>query len=215
MKRRALIPIFFCMIFMTSCGIIDRLGFDTYDYMSEPITKVHETDGEKAELIIGLLDVIVTDSTSLSMFERMNEAINAYRDTVLLYMLETEYSKYSGNTDLIAKAMKEYPEYTISQIIPVSDFEATMYRYFGGSVKITHKDGARFKYLSKIGAYISPTTTESEQFYAELTELSETEKTYRVKFIVTNGEVKSGEYFALIIKRDDGTLYFKKVLAAA
>lgn len=215
MKKKLLAPVFFCILVLTSCGIADKLGFDTYDYMSEKIIKSHDVNGETADTIEKLLDVLITDSTNLPTFEKMSDAIREYRDAVLLYMLEEEYAKYAGNTELIEKAAKAYPEYTITQIIPVSEFEATMYRYFGGNVKITHRDGERFKYLPKVGAYISPSVSERTNLSAVITELNETEKTYRVRFIVTAEGVESEEYFALIIKREDGTLYFKKLLTSA
>lgn len=215
MKKRLFIPVVMCLFVFTSCSLADKLGFDTYDYMSEKVTVTHDINGECAEMIAGILDVLITDKASLPTFEKMSDAINEYRDAVLLYMLKEGYAKYSGNTELIAKAEAEYPEYTISQVIPVSEFEATMYRYFGGNVKITHRDGDRFKYLPKVGAYISPAVTESAEFTPQITELCETDKTYRVRFRVLSpapDSIPSEEYFALIIKRDDGTLYFKKLL---
>ena len=218
MNKKLLIPVVLCIFVLSSCSLIDKLGFDTYDYMGEKVTGTHDTNGECAEMIAGILDVLITDKTSLPTFDKMGDAINEYRDAVLMYMLKEGYAKYSGNTELIAKAEAAYPEYTISQIIPVSEFEATMYRYFGGNVKITHKDGERFKYLPKVSAYISPAVTESAELAPEITEIYETEKTYRVRFRVlstTPGSASSEEYFALIIKRDDGTLYFKKLLLSA
>lgn len=196
---------------MTSCQIIDKLGFDTYDYMSEDVLATYDIESETAAELEEFLGILITDSPILTTFENMNDAIKAYRDAVLTYMLDTGYSKYSGNTTLIEKAAKEYPEYNITQIIPESEFEATMYRYFGGNVMITHKDGARFKYLDKVGAYISLVTPTSSGLAADITSLSETEKTYRVTFKVAGEEVQSEEYFALVIKRDDGTLYIKKL----
>ncbi|MGN1410171.1 MAG: hypothetical protein ACI4XJ_08340 [Eubacteriales bacterium] len=218
MKKRLLIPVVMCIFVFTSCSLADKLGFDTYDYMGEKVTVTHDINGECAEMIAGILDVLITDKASLPTFDKMSDAINEYRDAVLLYMLKEGYAKYSGNTELIAKAEAEYPEYTISQVIPVSEFEATMYRYFGGNVKITHRDGERFKYLPKVGAYISPAVTESAEFTPGITELCETDKTYRVRFRVLSpapDSIPSEEYFALIIKRDDGTLYFKKLLYSA
>lgn len=218
MRKKLFASVVFCIFVLTSCSLADKLGFDTYDYMGEQVVKTHDINGKCAGMINEMLDVLITDKTVLPTFDKMNEAINEYRDAVLIYMLQEGYAKYSGNTELIEKAAAEYPEYTISQIIPVSEFEATMYRYFGGDVKITHRDGERFKYLPKVGAYISPAVTESAELTPEITELCETEKTYRVRFRVLSpspDSVESKEYFALIIKRDDGTLYFKKLLTSA
>jgi hypothetical protein len=212
MRKKLTVLVFCCIAILTSCSLTDKLGFDTYDYMSESVTSVHDTDDEDAERIHGMLAVLAADKEKLPYFENMSDAINEYRDAVLLYMLDDEYAKFSGNTELIEKAEKAYPEYTISQIIPASEFEAMMYRYFGGDVKITHRDGERFKYLSKVEAYISLAVTKSSKPDTEITYLAETDKTYRVKFKVCSSSDDDNEYFALIIKRDDGTLYFKKLL---
>ncbi|MBE6542201.1 MAG: hypothetical protein E7672_07130 [Ruminococcaceae bacterium] len=212
MKTKLTVCIILTSLMMTSCGLLDKLGFDTYDYMREEISAVHEVESEKAEELEDLLDILVTDSPNLPTFEKMGDAIKSYRDAVLSYMLDAGYSKYSGNTELIEKASKEYPEYNITQIIPKNEFEATMYRYFGGDVMITHSDGEKFKYLPAIGAYISSVAPGDSGFYAEITYLAETEKTYRINFKVKSEQIESDEYFALVIKRDDGTLYVKKLL---
>ena len=215
MKKKMIAPFLFCLLIMTSCTVVDKLGFDTYNYMSEKILKSYQTDSETAKMIGGLLDVLITDSEELEPFETMNEAVNEYRDAVLIYMLETSYAKYSSNTALLEKARAAYPEYSVTEIIPENEFEATMYEYFGGSVKITHKDGVRFRYLSKIGAYIPSVAAEKNDLEPNLISIDETEKTYRVRFTVGSSEESGREYFALIIKREDGTHYFKKLLYSA
>lgn len=203
---------------LTSCGLLDRLGFDTYDYMSEDVTKTHEASGETAVMLEELLMVLVTDSPVLPTFENMSGAITSYRDAVLEYLLASDYAKYSGNSTLIERAMKQYPEYQITQVIPELEFESTMYRCFGGDVMITHKDGNKFRYLSGVGVYIPMLAFSDSGYYADITSLAETEKTYRVRFKVKsepdeNGTVtESEEYFALVIKREDETLYIKKLL---
>ena len=126
------------------------------------------------------------------------------------------YMKYSGNTALIRKAEQAYPEYHITQIIPEGEFEATMYRCFGGDVKITHKNGERFFYLPKVNAYISPVMPEDSGLRARIVSIDETNRTWRVRFQVLpeDGEADRDTvtYFALVIKREDGTLYIKKLL---
>ena len=212
---KKILALFLCAMILSSCTLAQKLGFDTYDYMSEKVVQLHANDGEVADEITEILGILTTDSTHLTTFENMTDAIREYRDAVLTYMLETNYLKYSGNTDMIERAAREYPEYNITQIIPQSEFEATMYRYFGGNVKITHKDGGKFKYLSKVSAYISPVMPTPDTLKTEITYLGETAKTYRVKFYVVSDTERSEEYFALIIKRDDGTLYIKKLLKSA
>ena len=196
-------------------GIVDRLGFDTYDYMSETVHTTHAPDSDTAVELSKMIRIL---TPTLTEFDSMREAISAYRDTVLTYMLESEYARYSGNVALIEEAVKAYPEYQVTQIIPASDFESTMYRYFGGTVKIPHKDGYRFRYLKKVEAYISPTAPAQNTDKVDILTVAETDKTYQVTFTVTEGDIVSPEYFVLIIKREDGTLYFKelkKVMTAA
>ena len=203
---------------LTSCGLLDRLGFDTYDYMSESVIRTHDATGETAVLLEELLMVLVTDSSVLPTFERMGDAITFYRDAVLEELLAGNYAKYSGNSKLIERAMKVYPEYQITQVIPELEFEATMYRCFGGDVMITHRDGNKFRYLSGVGVYIPMLSVTDSGYTAKITAISETEKTYRVRFRVqsepdeTGSIIESDEYFALVIKREDGTLYIKKLL---
>jgi len=215
MKRKRLIALFLSLMLLTSCGILDKLGFDTYDYMSESVTVTHKADSEIAEMLSEVVNILISDSPELITFENMGDAIKAYRDAVLDYMLETGYARYSGNTALISKAAEAYPEYSITQIIPEKEFEATMYRYFGGDVMITHRDGSRFRYLDKVEAYTATVPLSSGVYSPEITAVSETEKTYRVWFCVVSEEIRSDDYFALIIKREDGTLYIKKLLHAS
>lgn len=189
-------------------NLVDKLGFDTYDYMSETVHTEHTPDSAVAA---SLADMIRILTPSLTEFDSMREAISAYRDQVLTYMLESEYARYSGNMELIEEAARAYPEYQVTQIIPAADFEATMYRCFGGTVKISHKDGTRFRYLKKVEAYISSSAPVTNVSEINILSVSETEKTYRVYFNVTQSGVVSDPYFVLIIKRDDGTLYFKEL----
>lgn len=204
-----------CMALLCACsgcgtltGIADKLGFDTYDYMSETVHTVHETDGETAAKLSSMIRIL---TPTLAQFDTMGEAIPLYRDAVLTYMLESEYGRYSGNMELIEEAARAYPEYQITQIIPAADFEATMYRYFGGTVKISHKDGSLFRYLKKVEAYISPSSPAPNTSEIQITSIGETDKTWQVTFTVSHGGILSEPYFVLIIKRNDGTLYFKQL----
>ncbi len=202
---------------LPSCGLLDKLGFDTYDYMSESVLRTHDANGETAAMIEDLLMVLVTDSQILTTFDNMADAIPAYRDAVLEYLLASDYAKYSGNTKLIQRAMEKYPEYQITQVIPELEFESMMYRCFGGDVMITHGDGNKFRYLPEAAVYVPMLATTDHGYYADVTALTETEKTYRVRFRVKSKPeidetpVESDEYFALVIKREDGTMYMKKL----
>ena len=197
---------------LLSCDLMDKLGFDTHDYMGEEIIASHNTDGETAEKLLPVLSILVTDSVFLPEFENMSQSIDAYRDAVLRQMLKFGYSKYSGNRELIEKAAEVYPEYQITQIIPADDFEAAMYEYFGGDVKITHRDGVFFKYLKKVEAYISSIVPTESGIVPHILSIDETAKTYRVRFRLSAADGMEKDYFTLIIKREDGTYYFKKLM---
>lgn len=123
MRKKLTVLVLFCIIIVTSCSLTDKLGFDTYDYMSESIDSVHDIHDETAAEIYEMLEVLVSDKTVLPTFDNMNNAIREYRDAVLMLCLKAATRKYSGNTELIEKAEKSYPEYTISQIIPESDLK--------------------------------------------------------------------------------------------
>ena len=221
MKKRnwLLIPVLLALL--TSCTLLDKLGFDTYDYMGESVLRSLPADGEEAEQLEELLSMLVTDSEQLPTFTNMGDAIREYRDAVLTYMLSIGYLQYSANTALIEKTEKAYPEYHITQVIPESEFESVIYRIFGGDVKITHKDGERFQYLSRVGVYVTTLMPEASSWVPRITELKETERTYRVKFrVVSSDEGEGGgsmspEYFALVIKREDGTHYIKRLQNAS
>ncbi|MBR5680219.1 MAG: hypothetical protein IKX19_06150 [Clostridia bacterium] len=218
MKKHLLLLLPALCVLLASCALLDRLGFDTYDYMSEPVLRSAPADGEEAAALEDLLGMLITDSEQLPTFERMGDAIREYRDAVLTWMLKSNYMKYSGNTALIQKAEQAYPEYHITQIIPEGEFEATMYRCFGGDVKITHKNGDRFYYLPKVNAYISPVMPEDSGLRAHIVSLDETNRTWRIRFQVLPEGGKADRdtvtYFALVIKREDGTHYIKRLQTA-
>ena len=199
---------------LSICGctnrLFDRLGFDTYDYHSEPVIDDPAPESEIGVSLAAMIDIIAGE-TELPEFTGMNRAIEAYRDAILSYMLSSEYARYSGNRTLIEQAEMAYPAYQITQLIPAREFEATMYQYFGGSVKITHKDTSRFRYLQKVDAYIAAAAYVPVERTVQIASIAETEHTYRVRFTVQYREATSAMYNALIVKREDGTRYFKEL----
>ena len=199
---------------LAACGctnrLLDKLGFDTYDYHSEPVIDNPAPESETGISLAAMIDILAGE-TDLPEFTGMMRAIEKYRDAILSYMLTTEYARYSGNRTLIEQAERAYPAYQITQLIPASEFEATMYQYFGGSVKITHKDTNRFRYLQKVDAYIAAAAYVPVERTVHIAEIAETEHTYRVRFTVQWQEVASVPYTVLIVKREDGTRYFKEL----
>lgn len=196
------------------CGCAENLlytlGFDTSDYSSEKVTGSHASDSDVGEMLSAMLYILAGDTT-MPEFSSMSQAVSEYRDAVLSYMLENEYARYSGNSALIEQATQEYPEYQITQLIPATELETTMYRYFGGSAKIAHRDTGRFRYLSKVNAYVATAAFVPVVREVHISAIEETENTFRVYFSVQWNETMSPAYRAIVMKRKDGTYYFKEL----
>ena len=215
--RRALpFLLVLCTLFpLTSCGaaegLLSRLGFDTHNYRGEKTIATHPPDSEAAQTLRELVGSLSVNSPFLIPFSGAREAAQAYRDAILNQMLEQSYARYAGNTVLLAKAAEEYPRMQINVLIPADNFEAVVYARFGGSEKITNKDGGLFRYLDKIDAYTTAASPQSSAVVTEILTCEETERTYRLTFRNSLDDAVSPTYFALIIKRNDGTLYIREL----
>ena len=106
---------------LAACGctsrLLDKLGFDTYDYHSEPVIDNPAPESETGISLAAMIDILAGE-TDLPEFTGMMRAIEKYRDAILSYMLTTEYARYSGNRTLIEQAERAYPAYQITQLIP-------------------------------------------------------------------------------------------------
>jgi len=221
MNRKILISAVLALSFVltsSSCSdasfgdaVMTFLGFDTYDYLGEAAAVYHETDSEIATELVEMTKMLSISSLEIAPFSGANEAATVARDAILNYMLNNNYGKYTGNPEILEKAEEKYPQYHITTLIPAKDFENMVYKSFGGSEKITHKDGEIFKYLDKISAYTSISQPFANDIEAIVSECVETEKTYRLTFRNKFGDTESPEYFALILKRDDGTMFIKSL----
>ena len=215
--RRALS--FFILIFsalsLVSCaaaeGMMSRLGFDTHNYRGEKTLTTHAPGSDIALELASMMRTLSVHSPYLSSFSGVKEASQVCRDAVLNRMLADNYARYAGNTELLAKAAQTYPQMQISVLIPADDFESVVYATFGGSEKITNKSGTMFRYLDKIDAYTTAASPQQSSVVTNVTSCEETERTYRIHFRNTLGDVVSPEYFALIIKRDDGSMYIRSL----
>ena len=96
--------------------------------------------------------------------------------------------------------------------IPAADFEHEMYRVFGGAVKLTHQGTSLFKYLKDSDVYVPVSRPIEAGTDTVILSAEETENTYRVRFSVSCDK-RTREYFALLIKREDGNPYFDTVMA--
>ncbi len=213
-KRAALPLLFLLLLSLGGCaaeGLLSRLGFDTHNYRGEPTLAVLDENGEEARRLAALTRTLTVNTPRLTPFSGAKEAAEACRDAVLNRMLEESYAQYAGNRALIERAAEAYPQMQISVLIPAADFEAVIYATFGGSEKVTNKSGALFQYLDKIDAYTTAANPQPSEVTVTVVRLEETERTYRLWFRNSLDGVTSPEYFALIVRREDGSLYFREL----
>ncbi len=212
-KKAALVLIVFICMALSSCSapreFLATLGFDTHDYEGEPVTATHEPDSDIAAELSEMTGILTINSPYMPEFKNGKTALSQCRDAVLNFMLNTGYAKYTGNIELLDKASQEYPQMQFSVIIPATDFRTTVYKYFGGKEKADNKDGKLFTYLEKVDAYVTAAQPQQNRVQVTPSLIEETENTYRFTFTCKCDDAESPEYFALIIKRADGSCYFK------
>ncbi len=200
---------------LSSCAMTNEflatLGFDTHDYEGEEIIETYEGTSEKADEMRNMVRTLSINSPQIPTFDGSKDAAAKCRDSLLNYMLNSQYTKYTGNLDLLDEASEEYPYLKVATIIPAEDFEDEAYRYFGGKQKVQNESGNLFIYLDKVNAYTTAATPVESKIDIECISLIETENTFRFRFRCSLGEETSDEYFALIIKRADDSCYFKYV----
>ena len=217
MKKMILLLLCTAATILTSCAPLDALssslGLDADNYVAEEINGTVDEGSEEWNELSDMLSVLTVDSTEIPEFDSMKTSSETCRDSLLNYIYGRNYEKYAGNLDLIGPLSEKHPEYTIIAAIPQSDFEAEMYRFFGGTVKVTHKSSKLFEYLGDGGAYIPVTAPIEGGVDIVLTQAYETENTYRLLFTVSCDD-SSFDYRALVIKREDGTKYFNSVFKA-
>lgn len=216
----SLLSVCILAVSLTSCGdrwnsLLSQMGFETHDYESEKTVRVLENDGESALEFSEYLMMLTMTSPYLPEIENARDAVTNCRDSLLNYMLTDNYSRYTGNLQLLDEAQEAYPHMKIMNLIPAEEFEKTFYKFFGGSVKLTRKSGEYFVYLDKVGAYTSVSEPQTKDISVEVTEIYRTKNTYRMKARLTLGENTSPEYDIMLIRREDSSVYFAKVREAA
>ena len=217
MKKTALAVLLLAvMLALSGCStwttLMDTLGISSGKYDDEEIVAWYDEDSEIALTLKDMVRWLIIDSLYLKEFTGAQEGYDIYRDAVLNKMLCDYYGRYNGNRELLEKAEAAYPGYLLTSLIPVSDFESEWYALFGGSWKITHTDGELFAYLEKADGYTCTTYPRiSEDVTTECISLLETEHTYRYTFRNIFGDEQSPKYMAILIKRSDGTMYFRSL----
>lgn len=215
MYKKNIVIVVFLFIYLftlSSCGareFLSTLGFDTHDYEGEELVETYGADSEKAEELTDMLEILTINTPILVPFDGAKEAMEFYRDSVLNYMLNKDYSKYTGNITLMDQVRDAYPQMQISAIIPAEDFENTVYTYFGGKQKIKNITSTLFVYLEKVSAYITVAQPQENIIQYNIQKIEETQNTYRIYFTCSLYDEISPMYKTLIIKREDGNAYFR------
>lgn len=199
---------------LSGCGLYELLGIDTHDYETEDSLNTLALDGEVAQGILDLLPMLFQNTPYLSEFDSPAVAAKLYRDGILCSILAGNYAKYNANNDLIEKTRSLYPTLEITTVIPAVDFESTVYRCFGGTASVSNASTPLFTYLDRVDAYISVGIGVDNSAEVTLTELYETENTYVCRFFAEMNGVRSDTYRLLLMKREDGTFYMRKLTVA-
>lgn len=207
----AILLTFAVLMSLGGCSLYDVLGIDTHDYLSEPKIAEHESDSAVAAELYDMIPMMVQNSPYLSEFDTPADAAELYRNGILCFILERNFSKYNANAELIAETRDKYPTYEITTVIPALDFESTVYRYFGGTASVDNESTKLFTYLDKVDAYVSVGIGVDSSADIDIIELYETENTYVCRFTCEMNGEKSDVYRLLLMKRDDGTFYMKSL----
>ncbi len=205
MKKIFLIIPLVLLLFLPSCS------GKSEEYLYEPVTGELEKGTEEWTKISEMLNMLILDSYELAEIDSVKDASDFYRDSVLNYILGSNYAKFSGNSSYIEKINEDYPTLSVKEAIPASIFEYEMYRIFGGESKIVHKSGKLFRYLEESEMYVPLVGPVEASVSTELLRAQVTEHTYRIEFSCTADGV-GGNYFAVIIKREDTSCYFDSIL---
>lgn len=213
-----LVLVLLCSAFLVSCmasanvtWVRALLGFDVTDYEGEAAIATLSAEDERCGELCEMIGILSADrGTRLEAFENTSQAVSIYRDAILGYMLRENYSRYTGNRAELDRAASAYPQMHLSMLIPKSDFENTVFRYFGG-VSVKNESGALYSYLNRAGCYTAPIQGQTHYTSIQVQSLEETAHTYRMKFVLSEGTETSGVYTAVFLKRDDGSCYFRSL----
>lgn len=212
MKKIIIFILIICTLFLCSCqssiydGICELFGIDNTDYASEEASAVLSVDDDTVRSLADSAKIVCFTDTIIT-FDSFSDAASDYVDVVLNYLSGTFYSKYSANKSMMDKFSAEYPELNVSALIPVSDYENTVYTYFGGKRKAIVKSTAMYSYLNKIDAFILVGQIPEHNIEYTVFEATETENTYRLTVSFTKNGTSAGIYDIIFIKRESGEPY--------
>lgn len=204
-----------CLL-LTSCDaspldyIYSVLGVDNTDYYGEEVINILDTDDETVKKLAESA-VILASGEEIVTFESFKHVKEEYFDTVLDYLAGKYYARYSADTEMMELFSENYPELTVSTLIPQEDYENTVYTFFGGGRKALITSSARYTYLDKIDAFMLVGTLDSPDVTCRAVYAEETEHTYRIiASFFENGDT-SEEYEIVFMKRESGEPYIYRV----
>lgn len=220
MKKIIIFTLVFCTLFLCSCqgsiydGVCAVFGIDNTDYAGEEITAVLSVDDENVRAVAAGTKIICFGDGIIT-FDSFADVSTDYIDVVLNYLTGTYYSKYSADRNMMEKFSLEYPELNINTLIPLSDYENTVYTYFGGKRKATVRSTAMYSYLDKIDAFVLVGQTPECDIDYTVREAAETEHTYRMTVSYTKNGVFAGTYDLIFLKREGGDPYIWRLSASS
>ena len=200
-------------VFLVSCvagsnplWIRSVFGLDTVNYESEAGERTLSEDDEAIAAMCDMLGILLSNNTELTPFQNTAQAVRYYRDEILNRMLCENYALYVGNSEQLKRAGDNTLYSTLHMLIPESDFENTVYRYFGGT-SVKHGNGEVFAHLTRYNAYSAPVQPWESTLELQVQAAEETANTYRLLFTLSDGEQSSRPYTAVFVKRENGTFY--------
>lgn len=220
MKKIILYILIASFLFLCSCGggfydaVCSVLGIDNSDYAAEAAVSEIAPDDETA-VKLAELSLIVCCSDRVVTFESFSDVSSEYVDVVLNYLSGTFYSKYSADVQMMDKFSENYPELSVNALIPVSDYENTVYAYFGGNRKAAVKSTAMYSYLDRIDAFILVGQAQDIRATYTVHEAVETENTYRLTVSYFKNSDNMGTYDIIFRKREDGEPYIWRLTASS
>lgn len=216
-KRRTvgicLILFLFLVTFLASCiaasgeTLIETVfPKDASVYVDEPIMGELALDGAEVAQMQSVIRVLVMGNTSLPVFERSSESVTLYRDAVLNALLRDHYSLYTGKAP---NAMQDTSDSALlTTTIPAADFENAV-RYYFGNVNVRHKSGAVYSYVSRSNTYITALQPWACDVDMTVTQVEESEHTYRLYFTLSDASGNAESYCAMFVKRADTVPYLQ------
>lgn len=189
-------------------------GIDNTDYAGEDVIAVLSADDETVRSL-SLFSKIVCFGESVITFDSFADVSGDYIDVVLNYLTGTFYSRYSADKNMMEKFSRAYPELNINTLIPLSDYENTVYTYFGGKRKATVRSTAMYSYLDKIDAFVLVGQTSDCDIDCTVHEATETEHTYRLTASFIKNNASFGVYDMIFLKRESGDPYIWRISASS